>query len=853
MKIFKGSQCSFIAILLFLVLLMIMGKSFGQQPLPKKNISIRFSGVTLLTALNTLSQSFALPISYDPDLLALDKIVVGDFVDRPALEVLDVVLRQTGHKYQLVSGQLVITPIGRVSISGRVVDAESGELLIGAAVYVPALKQGITANNYGFYSLTLSPGNYNLSISHVGYTTINTSRQLYSDENVVFEMKKQVSNLPQFEVRPSSGSDSLSLFKSGNTFDWNLARKRGYFKGEADALQALQMENGILSLTEGSSYLFVRGGNRDQNLIMLDEAVIYNPAHLFGLTSIFNPDAIKNMQIYTGAIPASFGGRLSSVVDVRTIDGDNQHFRIKGGASLLALRLSVEGPIVKDKSSFFLAARHSINNLLSRDLKLSELFPSYDDLNFKANYRFGKKDRIYLSGYLGRDRVFSENEYLNIWGNQTGTLRWNHVFNPKIFVNVSAIYSGYRNYLTVNADSSDGTDDWVTGVSDVTLKSDFSVYPNPKNQIQYGSSSIFHLFVPGESDNTFYNSIDRAKSQEHALYISHRFSGWQKIILSYGLRASLFTKGRNNGSYTLSEDFEPVPNELTGNKIYFGLEPRFSLQYNLNRNSHFQIDYNRTYQYLQLIQNDELAFSSLESWIPAGINIRPQYSDLFSLQYRSGFFGIDGIFNLYYKKMQHQLELTDHAQIISNPFIDGELRSGRSDAYGMEISLKRNFGNVGISANYAYSRAFKHIFGINESRRYPAGYDMPNVIKLNLNCTLSRNLTLNTYFNYASGRPVTLPVGYFEQKGIRVPVYGERNGSRMPAYHRADITLQWSPARFKIGKSELSNIVTLGIYNIYDRKNLLFYQINQGDIQEVNLDRQSFSGRTLGVAYTFNF
>lgn len=853
MTIFKRPKVSFIGILLLCVLLVVARKSHAQEYAFKKNITVNFSSVKLLAALDTLGQRYSLPLSYDPDILPLDKIVSGNFIDKPLLEVLRDVLSQTGCRYQLVSGQFIISPIGKVSISGRVIDAESGELLIGAAVYVPSIKQGIVANNYGFYSLTLPPGNYTFSVSHVGYSTINISKQLFSNENQVFAMKKEVSSLPQFEVHPSLGADSLSQLKNGTNFDWNLARKKGYFKGEADALQALQMENGILPLTEGSSYLFVRGGNRDQNLIMLDEATIYNPAHLFGLTSVFNPDAIKNIEVYTGAIPATFGGRLSSVIDVRTVDGDNQRYRVKGGASLLAVRLSIEGPIVKEKSSFVLSARRSINNLLSRDLKLFDLYPNYDDVNFKANYKLGRNDRVYLSGYLGRDRVFSENEYLNIWGNQAATLRWNHVFGPKVFVNVSAIHSRYRNYLTVNADSSDGTTDWVTGISDATFKTDFSAYPNPNNQFQYGSSSIFHLFIPGESENTLYNNIERTKAQEHALYFSHRYSGWQKIRLSYGLRASIFRTVYAGAAYELSSDFDPVPIEEVVDQIYVRFEPRFSLQYNLSNSSHLQFDYNRTYQYLQLVQNDELAFSSLESWIPAGINLKPQRSDFFSLQYRSSFLKTDLLFTVYYKKMQHQLELTDHAQIISNPFIEGELRSGKSDAYGLEISLKRNFGNVGISAMYVYSRVFKQISGINNGKEYPAGYDIPHAVKLNLNWALSKSISMNAYFNYSSGRPVTLPVGYFEQKGIKVPVYGERNGSRMPSYHRADLTFQWSPLPFKVGKREMSNVFTVGIYNVYNRKNLLFYQINQGNIEEVNFDRQSFSGRTLGLSYTFNF
>ncbi|WP_145860381.1 TonB-dependent receptor [Pedobacter suwonensis] len=842
-----------IKLIVFCVFLLLKVNVYGQQQLLNKKISIRLSDSSLLQALDLMSTEYSVPLSYDPELIPGEHKVDRAFVNVSIAEILKAVLAGTGLTYKILHNEIIIIPIDKVSLSGRIVDAESGEDLIGASLYIPELKQGVISNGYGFYSLTVPPGRYEIQVSLVGYTTLKTTCSLVSNENKVFQLQRKVLELQEIQVRQPDEKDSSAFLSPGKTFNWANGRQRAYFKGESDLIKALQMENGITALTEGSSYMFIRGGNKDQNLIILDEATVYGPSHLFGLTSVFNPDALKNIQTFTGAMPANFGGRLSSVIDVRTADGDDKQLRLKGGVSLLTARASLEGPIVKDKSSFLFAARRSLNNLLSHDLELFDLRPAYYDLNFKLNYKLSQNNRVFASAYVGRDRVNSSNGYLNKWGNQTATLRWNHIFGPKHFVNLSAIYSNYKNILSINADSSQGTNRWITGIRDVTLKGDFINYPNPHHQFLYGFSSIYHLFIPGESSSSVYNNISRVRANEHALYFSHKLSPWKKIKLNYGLRMSYFNTISNERTYDLDEQFEPVIVDAANKKGFLRWEPRLSLQYMPGANGSLLLSYNRNYQYLQLVQNDELAFSSLESWIPSGINLLPQRSDFISLSYKDILFGGSYIFDVYYKKMQHQLELTDHAQLISNSFIEGELRPGFSNAYGIEFSFSKNIGNFKGNLMYAFSKVYRTINGINEGRRYPAGYNIPHVLKLNLSYQISRNFSANSFFTYSTGRPLTSPIGYYEQNGLKVPIYGDRNSSKMPDYHRLDLTIQWTPAPIAVRNRNWFNTFSVGLFNVYNHRSPLFYRINQQDLQELNFDQQSFSGRTLGLSYTFKF
>lgn len=838
--------------LLLLYMLLCCSKLFAQRSTLNKRVTISFFNISLQDALSKLSLQNNLPISFGPSQLGMTRNINKNFYDAPVSGVLQSILEGSGLTWRYFADEIIVVPDGKSStLNGHLLDAQNGEDLIGASVYVIQLNQSIRSNSYGFYSLTLPPGNYQLWVSCVGYASKRVMVTFSGvDQSLNIQLEKRINELKEVTIAGKNDRDSLQLSGPGQQLQWDLLREQPFFKGEADVVKALQMQNGVLGMTEGSSSMFIRGGNKDQNLILLDEAVVYNPAHLFGLTSVFNPDALKNIQLYKDDIPANFGGRLSSVIDARMADGDDKTFRVKGGMSLLSARLSLEGPVVKDRGSFLFTARRSLANLLNKDFDLYNLQAAYYDLNFKINYRLDASNRLFYSAYLGRDRVSSvDNGYLNKWGNRTSTLRWNHVFNPQLFMNLSAIYSNYRNMLNINADASTGMDRWVTGIRDWTLKGDFTWFRKPGNQLQFGFNSVLHLFKPGETKDSSYNNIPRARAAELAAYFSQKIAIGSRLELLYGLRLSLFSNFSERNLY--NEDFDPITEKEHTN--FIRLEPRGMLQYALSAPSLIQLSYNRHYQYLQLLQNDELAFSSLETWIPSSSHIKPQYADVFSLTFRRKL--LNGFLSLgaYYKHMGNQLELVDHAQLISNPYIEDQLRTGTSEAYGLEASMFKRFGHFQVMACYTWSRVFRKIPEINNGNKYAANYDIPHAAKLSMNYSLNKFLRVNAYFTYTSGRPVTLPIGYFIQRGVRVPIYAGRNLDRMPDYNRLDVNISWTlPVNLRHGR-QWTNTFMLGLYNIYDRKNPLLYKIRPQVSNDNLMEEQTFSGITPVISYNFSF
>lgn len=844
----------------FILILMAANNANAQQDLMNKKFSIRFINSNLEQALTQLSSDYEIPLSYDPALFKDRKKINKIFSNLPLQDILNELLSGTGITYRYVEQAIILVPseIRNTTISGHIRDAETGEDIIGANLYIPSLKQGVSSNNYGFYSLTLATSTYEIWISHIGYLTKKITVDLQQDNPLLdIRLDKQQYRLSEVEVKQSNTNDSTGQMRFARPLDWEIIKKMPYYKGEPDVIKALQMQNGVVAMNEGSSHLFVRGGNKDQNLILLDEAIVYNPAHLIGLASIFNPDALKNIQIYNDDIPPNFGGRLSSVIDARMADGDDKSFHIKGGVNLLTARLALEGPIVQERGSFLLAARKSLLNLLDKDFDIFTLAPSYYDINFKMNYKLDAANRIFYSAYIGNDRLKSANGYFNRWGNQTSTLRWNHIFNPRLFLNLSAIYSNYKNELNINIDSAAGMDKWVTGVKDVTFKGDFIYYAKPNHQLQFGFSNILHLFIPGEAIKANSLSIPRAKAGEYALYASHKVSLGQHIRFIYGLRASLFKNISTPRFVLLDDDFNPIDLQVNlrgGYKSFFRLEPRLMFQYSFSGKNSVRFTYNRNYQYLQLVQNDELAFSSLETWIPSSPNLEPQQSDFFSLSYKKEIKDYTFSINTYYKKMLNQLELIDHAQIILNPVIEDQLRPGRGDAYGTEFMISKDQGRFKGTFQYTFARVFRKIEDINNGLRYPANYDIPHTFKLSLNYQIADRLLLSSFFTYSSGRPVTLPIGYFTQQGIKVPIYKDRNSSRIQDYHRMDINLTWELKPVHLNsKRQWFSTLSAGVYNVYGKKNALFYRVNQNLSTGNLVEEQSFAGLTPSITYNFRF
>jgi hypothetical protein len=747
------------------------------------------------------------------------------FFQTPLKHVLTMVLAGSKLKFAQVGNEIVIWPEAPDihAVHGYVRDGSSGEELIGATVQINDLKVGIVTNQYGFYSISVPEGRYELSVSHPGYQPQTRKVDLKGSLQEEIELWLQPHDLREVVVRPGNVTPNPVLMNEYNLTTQQL-NSAPYYAGETDVMKRLQMHSSIKTISEGSSALFVRGGNSDQNLILLDEAIVYNPSHLFGLVSVFNSDVVNNLQVYRDYMPANFGGRLSSVIVNRMAEGNNKEFHLSGGVNLMSVRLAAEGPIIKDKASFVIAYRRSLLDVFQNRFKLFNPNSVYYDLNAKTNVKLNKDNSLYYSLYLGRDKLLSENSYKNNWGNVTSTLRWNHIINSRVFLNVSAIYSNYSNRLDLNADTLSEKSQWDTEVEDLTLKTDYTYYRSPTNQIKFGLSSIYHRFSPGEMhrQENFEFNISRERSFESALYFAQQIGIGRSFEVNYGLRLGVFNNVEEKRN-VFNNQGNPV--RVKEAKTFIKPEPRINFSFLPTPAQRIFITYNLNYQYLQLVQNSVLAFSSLEPWIPASGSIKPQRSDHYSLGYKYApgryNFSVSG-----YRKMQaNQLELVGHSQIIRNPDIRNQLMAGSAEAYGLEAELNKTEGKFSGTMSYSYSRVRRRIAGINSGDRFVANYDIPHEFKLLAKYAVNNDFSLQTFFIYTTGRPLTMPVGYYHHDGVNVPVFEGRNESRFPDFSRLDISAQYKLQSKFLKRRQLSHQLSLGIYNLYNRKNPLYYRL----------------------------
>ena len=838
------------AFLLF-VSLVCTNKLYAQQSGPlAKPLTIHLQPDSLIRILGKLQNKSGASFSFNPDLLR--KYMVGEInaVKTPLGSILQTIVAGTPLTFALVGNDIVITLLKQEkrTIHGHVVDRANGEVLIGATVYIPELRAGVLTNQYGFYALNVPEGSYDISISNLGYQTKRTRLNLTEDYELEAELSVEASNLSEVTIKQAVTPDPLLL--NEQIFTPRKLSRIAYYAGEQDAVKALQMQNGIKAISEGSSGLFIRGGNSDQNLILLDEAVIYNPSHLYGLVSVFNPDAINSVQVYKDFVPANFGGRLSSVIENRMAEGNNKEFHVNGGVNLMSARIAAEGPILKDKSSFIVAFRRSLLDIFHSKFKLFNPSSVYYDINAKVNYKLDTKNNLYYSVYGGQDHLLSENSFANNWGNITSTLRWNHLFNSRLFMNASAIYSNYSNLLDLNADTLSKKSQWRTGVKDLTLKADYTYYSTPENLIKFGAMSTYHRFIPGETNNSISDELNIAKdrSLESALYYNQQISLSKHWEINYGLRLGLFLNAEEkldvfdqNGNRVKKED----------GHTFLNPEPRMNISYLLAPKQRFSLTYNRSYQYLQLIQNSTLAFSSLEPWIPASDKIKPQHIDYFS----GGYWYVQDQFsfsaNAYLKKLYHQLDLAGHAQIIQNPDIRNQLEAGNSTASGIEFEVKKTGARLNGTFAYTYARVFRTIQGVNDGRRFAANYDIPHELKISANYSFTDKLSVQSFFTWSTGRPLTLPVGYYQYDGINVPIFEGRNLSRFPNFSRLDISGQYQLTSRLSKKRALNSTISVGVYNLYNRKNPLYYHLSTDSNQPQTSTLEYAFGFYPWLAYSF--
>jgi len=722
------------------------------------------------------------------------------------------------------------------TVSGRVKDQKTGEELIGVMVKVDGQSIGTVTNSYGFFSLTLPEGKYKILFSYIGYKSLAVDVDLKADVVLRPEMSDDKNELKEVKVQATKGNDNIeSTRMSVMSVDIQSLKKMPALLGEVDILRALQFMPGVQTGGEGSTGFYVRGGNVDQNLILLDEAIVYNPSHLFGFFSVFNADAIKDAELYKGAIPAQFGGRLSSVLDVKMKDGNSKHFSASGGIGTISSRITLEGPIVKEKSSFIISARRTYADMflkLSPDKEVQKSKLYFYDLNAKVNYTINDNNRIFISGYFGRDILGFDNTFTQGWGNATGTLRWNHVFNKKLFSNVTLITSSYNYKLEAETEESQGFL-WKSDMSDQTVKGDFIYYVSPKNTIRFGAGITWHALFPGKAGpNNPKSVINEQKlpvsnSLEHYYYIDNEQKVNSRFTVDYGIRfsvfhnvgsATVFTYGVNR--YGNNPDTKDSVDYGSGviYHTYTGWEPRISMKYSINENSSVKASYNRTYQYLHLVSNTNSA-SPTDIYINSSPNIRPQYADQVAAGYFRNFNNntLQASAEVYYKQMYNQVDYVDNANLFLNKYLESQLLAGTGTSYGLELMVKKKTGKVDAWMSYTLSKADRKIDGINNNKAYPTRYDHRHNLSWVCMYEHSKKWTFSANFIYVTGGAFTAPNARYEFDGYVVPYVSSRNNYRMPDYHRLDIAATLYPKKYE-GKKFKANW-TFSLFNAYGRKN----------------------------------
>ena len=752
----------------------------------------------------------------------------------------------------------------KFTLSGYIKDAQNGEDLIGATVVVADQASiGVTSNIYGFYSLSLEAGQYELAFQYLGYQTKVIPIDLKADQTLNVELGANSQVLDEVVVVAEKENQNITEARGSVTkLDVKEIESIPVLFGEKDVMKVVQLTPGIKSAGEGNSGFYVRGGGIDQNLILLDEAPVYNPSHLLGFFSVFNSDALKDVTVYKGGMAAEYGGRTSSVMDIRMKDGNSKDFSASGGIGLIASRLTLEGPIVKDKGSFMVSGRRTYADLflgLSSDESLSNTQLYFYDLNMKANYQLSEKDRLFLSGYFGRDRFGFSDEFGFDWGNTTSTLRWNHLFSNKLFSNTSVIYSQYDYEFTFGED-----DDQIglqSVIQDWNIKQDFTYFPNDRNTIKFGGNLIFHEIQPGNllaGENTGFTAEDAEVKNaiEGAVYIQNEQKIGDRLNVNYGLRYSLFDYRGEGTAYELDEDGDIVSETVydKGESIqyYGGLEPRLSATYILDEESSLKLGYNRNYQYLHLLSN-ATSSTPTDVWITSSNNVKPQIADQVSLGYFRNFKDnmYEASVEVYYKDMQNVIDYRNGANFFLNNNLEEDLVFGDGRAYGAEFYLKKTKGRLTGWVSYTLSRTLRQFDEINNGAEFSARQDRIHDIAIVALYDLTPRVKLSANWVYNTGDAVTFPSGRYTVDDLVVPYYTERNGYRMPDYHRLDlgVTILNKP------KKNYESSWNFSVYNAYNRENAysISFRANEDNPQNTEAVQLTLFKAVPSITYNFKF
>ncbi|MEM8926856.1 MAG: TonB-dependent receptor [Bacteroidota bacterium] len=776
----------------------------------------------------------------------------------------------------------------KYTISGTVRQAISNETLIGVTIAIQDLRTGTTTNEYGFYSITLPEGDYNLIVSYLGFQDISKSISLNSNQKLDFNLREKTEELE--EVVVTEDVERMDIRKpqmSVNTLSVQTIKKVPVVLGEADVIKSLVLLPGVTNAGEASSGFNVRGGAADQNLILLDEAIIFNSSHLFGFFSVFNPDAIKDVKLFKGGIPARYGGRVSSVLEIFQKEGNSKELKVNGGIGAVASRLLVEGPISKDRTAFLAGGRASYAHLFLPLFDIDNRAYFYD-LNTKISHRINNKNSIFLSGYFGRDLFSIDDSFVNTYGNAVGNFRWNHLFSEKLFSNLSLIYSDYFYGLELDFVGFE----WDSGIQNFNLKYDLKHYLNDKLQINYGLNNVYYVFNPGnikpnsEDSGIVEDQLTKKYANEAAAYVDIEQKITNNLSINYGLRVSQFDRLGQDELFVYRND-QPVtfdPFELTyqsatpidtinpgrGGSLesFFNFEPRLSAAYTINDNNSIKASYTRLAQYLHLLSNTSSP-TPLDVWTPSGPFVEPQLLDQYALGYFKNISNGEYTLELegFYKDIQNRIDYIDGADLIANDAIEQVILNGEARAYGLELLLRKNEGRFQGWLAYTLSRSEQRTpgrepvtdngrsnleTGINQGEWYSTPFDKTHDIALYGNYELNNKWSFNANFIYQTGQPTNFPVGQFEFQGLVVPFFGLRNQTRLPDYHRLDISATLISKRNR--NRDFQSEWVFSIYNVYNRMNAASINFRQNQDTGVNeAIRTSIFGIIPAITYNFKF
>jgi len=761
----------------------------------------------------------------------------------------------------------------RFTLNGYVRDSLSGETIIGANISILGDSKAIASNQFGFYSITLDSGKYIIYVSHVAYVDTTIELDLFANQSLNVELISKAAASQEvivYSKRRDANVKNAQMGKIDLTID--QVKNIPAFLGEIDLLKAIQLLPGVRNAGEGNAGFYVRGGGPDQNLIMLDDAVVYNTGHLFGFFSIFNSDAIKNVTLIKGGMPAQYGGRLSSVVDVSMKEGNLNQLQMDGGIGAIATRFSIQGPLKKDKASFVLSARRTYADALAKPfIKESNAFYGsgyyFYDMNAKVNYRFSEKNRLYLSGYFGRD-VFTFNNSersfsTNIpWGNSTATLRWNYVFNRRLFSNTTLVYNDYKFRFTAAQDNFQII--LSSGIRDGSIKTDFDYYPVPGHKLKFGGLFTYHKFIPnvlsGRQDSIVFkpNNEGIKYAIESALYLQDDWEIGERLKINYGLRWSNFNQVGPYTVYIRDVNQNKIDSTFYGSwqtvKSYGGFEPRMTVRFSLNDETSIKASLTRNLQYIHLVTNAGTTLPT-DLWVPSTYIVKPQDGWLYAAGLFKNFNDNkwETSMEVYYKDMKNQVEYAEgYTPSLNDP--ESEFVFGKGWSYGSELFVNKLRGRLTGWIGYTLSWTWRKFAALNEGERYPVKYDRRHDLSVVANYEAGKKWKLGAVFIYGTGNAITLPERFYFINGVLTQEYSKLNQYRMKAYHRLDLSATYTPKPKK--KRKLNSFWVFSIYNVYSRLNPYFIYFDQtgnaanGDLQ---VEARQVSLFPILPALTWNF